>query len=560
MKFSVVTVSYNHAEFIRQTIESVLAQNYPDFEHLIIDGGSTDGTLDILREYPHLRWISEPDRGQSHALNKGFRMATGDVICWLNSDDWYPSHTFSEVGKVIAEYPVVIGGSELAHRDGTPYEKRGNVNRGWYDILKNWVYHSSPDQPSVFFRRHILDEFKLPNGDFIDESLHFAMDYDWWLRIGAKYPLSRYIPRTLSYIRVYDTAKTGAHMSSVYREMSRVFRRHEAARVAIEQNISFIIPSSGPIADFDQPLARINNSALPRIEVLIADASPDTSTQRQNRRKLLDLESLFPRLLLRHVGCAPGTRSAWEATHNALLEAKSPVAVVMDRTATIVTESALNILRIFEQDNVALVLSTKLVDGCAGNGVITAPVALKIPAISDGFAIRTLAYREVSENYSTPMSHLPLRSLSARLIHRAWLALSSSILDVCFVQHSAREYEQAFGLYTNAALLNEFRVDTSTDSFAALRAKNGFALLVPEELWQLARQHLDQAPADWTSLHEWTSEEQLREIVLQRPHFGPARLLLAEALGKRGSRDEAATERNAYVQVSEHEMKSPLYS
>ena len=87
LKISIVTCSYNQAEFIRQNIESVLNQNYPNFEHLIIDGGSTDGTIEILKEYPHLNWVSEPDRGQSDALNKGFRKASGDIIAWINSDD-----------------------------------------------------------------------------------------------------------------------------------------------------------------------------------------------------------------------------------------------------------------------------------------------------------------------------------------------------------------------------------------------------------------------------------------------------------------------------------------
>ena len=88
-RFSVVTPSFNQAEFIRDTIDLVVAQDYPNFEHIVVDGGSTDGTIDILRSYPHLTWTSEPDRGQSDALNKGFSKAQGDVIAWINSDDYY---------------------------------------------------------------------------------------------------------------------------------------------------------------------------------------------------------------------------------------------------------------------------------------------------------------------------------------------------------------------------------------------------------------------------------------------------------------------------------------
>ena len=86
MKISIITPSYNQGRFIEDAIRSVLEQDYPDFEHIVVDNCSTDNTLDVLRKYPHIRWISEPDRGQSHALNKGFRMATGDVLAWLLDD------------------------------------------------------------------------------------------------------------------------------------------------------------------------------------------------------------------------------------------------------------------------------------------------------------------------------------------------------------------------------------------------------------------------------------------------------------------------------------------
>ena len=93
-KISIVTPSYNSAKFIEDCIQSVLKQNYPNFEHIVIDGGSTDGTVEILKQYPHLKWISEPDEGQSDALNKGFKMAEGDILGWLNADDVYLKNVF----------------------------------------------------------------------------------------------------------------------------------------------------------------------------------------------------------------------------------------------------------------------------------------------------------------------------------------------------------------------------------------------------------------------------------------------------------------------------------
>src|SRR5262245_7113023 len=105
---SVVTPSFNQAKFLRANIDSVLSQGYPHLEHIVIDGGSTDGSVDILRNYNHLRWISELDRGQTHALNKGFRMATGEVIGWLNSDDTYCPDVLREVGQKFEDRSIAV--------------------------------------------------------------------------------------------------------------------------------------------------------------------------------------------------------------------------------------------------------------------------------------------------------------------------------------------------------------------------------------------------------------------------------------------------------------------
>ena len=111
-KISVITPSFNQGRFIEQTIQSVVSQGSNSFEHIVIDGGSTDETLEVLRRYPHLKWVSEADEGQSDALNKGFDMAQGEIIAWINSDDWYAPGTFHAVSKFFDENPnedVVMG-------------------------------------------------------------------------------------------------------------------------------------------------------------------------------------------------------------------------------------------------------------------------------------------------------------------------------------------------------------------------------------------------------------------------------------------------------------------
>ena len=124
LKFSVITPSFNNAQYIEQTIKSVLEQNYPNFEHIVIDGGSTDGTVEILKKHSHLKWVSEKDEGQADALNKGFRMATGDIIAWINSDDWYEPNIFGNIAEWFERNPdknIVMGDCNLidpARNDG----------------------------------------------------------------------------------------------------------------------------------------------------------------------------------------------------------------------------------------------------------------------------------------------------------------------------------------------------------------------------------------------------------------------------------------------------------
>ena len=124
---SIVTPSYNQGKFIEDTIQSVLIQNYPNFEHIIVDNCSTDGTVEILKKYPFLKWISEPDKGQTDALNKGFRKATGDIIAYLNSDDQYCPGVFLTVADYFLEHPEckwLCGNVIFTDSKGTVYEKK----------------------------------------------------------------------------------------------------------------------------------------------------------------------------------------------------------------------------------------------------------------------------------------------------------------------------------------------------------------------------------------------------------------------------------------------------
>lgn len=214
MKVSVVTPSYNQGRYIEQTIQSVLSQK-GDFalQYLVIDGGSTDGTIDILKKYNgRLDWVSEKDRGQSHAVNKGFGRAEGEIIGWLNSDDLYEEGAIQKVVAVFQgnkDCQWLVGRCRIVDEDGleirrliTRYKDKW-LNRYSYDRL---LVEDFISQPAVWFRKTFLDEVGLLN-----EHLHYTMDYDLWLRMGAKID-PEIINDYLASFRYYSKSKTGGEL------------------------------------------------------------------------------------------------------------------------------------------------------------------------------------------------------------------------------------------------------------------------------------------------------------------------------------------------------------
>src|SRR5687767_6530831 len=200
---TIITASFEQGRYIRRTIESVLAQGVAGLEYLVHDGGSTDETLTVLAAYDgRLRWVSERDRGQSHAINKGLAAARGEIVGWLNSDDTYAPRALADVLAYFAANPeadVVYGDARYIgeqDEDLSPYPvKAWSVERLRADCFLA--------QPAVFLRRRLVERVGL-----LDEGLHFAMDYDYWLRLvdaGARFA---YLPRVLAHCRVHDRAKT----------------------------------------------------------------------------------------------------------------------------------------------------------------------------------------------------------------------------------------------------------------------------------------------------------------------------------------------------------------
>jgi glycosyltransferase involved in cell wall biosynthesis len=226
-RITVITPSYNQGPFIDQTIQSVLSQGYPNLEYIVLDGASTDNTLEVLKKYDgQLTWISEKDRGQSHAINKGFRMATGEVVAFLNSDDLYLPGALQTVGEYFASHPAsswvtgrcrIIDQDNRVIRKGITHYKNLWLRFASYQTLQITNYVS---QMATFWRREVIEQV----GE-IDESLHYAMEYDFWLRIGRHYKLDVIDPY-LACFRIHASSKAGASASAQFDIELGIIRRH----------------------------------------------------------------------------------------------------------------------------------------------------------------------------------------------------------------------------------------------------------------------------------------------------------------------------------------------
>lgn len=182
MKISIVTITLNRRDFLKKAIESVLRQNYKDFEHIVIDGGSNDGTRELLLEYPHLKWISEKDSGQADAINKGLKLITGDIFGWLNSDDTYPDGTFNRVVEEFKNRPgisMIYGRCNLVNKMG---EVIGHTNMHNHNLRKIIMGFNDINTPAVFLLANVFNEV----GNF-NVSLKATYDVDMWIRIGLNY-------------------------------------------------------------------------------------------------------------------------------------------------------------------------------------------------------------------------------------------------------------------------------------------------------------------------------------------------------------------------------------
>lgn len=229
-KITIVTPSYNQGEYLEETIRSVLLQGYPNLEYIIIDGGSNDNSVEIIKKYsPWLAyWVSEKDQGQSNGINKGFQKATGDIIAWLNSDDYYFQGVLSRVAQEIKPQKkrfVVTGKVFLSNI---------NTFHGLSPVFSryNLLFHLEsgklnlpivmPPQPGIFWHKEVFEKIGL-----LDENLDKTMDYEYWLRMMFPHKYKFYaIPSGFAYYRIYPESKSGQGWHTFNGEYQKVFTQY----------------------------------------------------------------------------------------------------------------------------------------------------------------------------------------------------------------------------------------------------------------------------------------------------------------------------------------------
>jgi glycosyltransferase involved in cell wall biosynthesis len=240
---SIVTPSYNQARYLEQTIRSVLEQDYPNIEYLVADGGSTDGSLDLIRRYADRLawWVSEKDRGQTDAINKGFARAKGDILAWINSDDTYEPHAVAEAVEFLVSHPevgLVYGNANYIDENGSPLGHFPAAQTDFRRLRRGYVHIP---QQAAFWRADLWREVGP-----LDPSFYFAMDYDLWVRLAGRTSL-QYVPRLWANFRLHSQGKSVAADDRCWPEMLKVHYRNGGSWFSIIQAKYYIRKAIGPL-------------------------------------------------------------------------------------------------------------------------------------------------------------------------------------------------------------------------------------------------------------------------------------------------------------------------
>jgi GT2 family glycosyltransferase len=477
-KISVITVSYNHAQFLEANISSVQAQGYPDVEHIIVDGGSTDNTVEILKKYPHLIWSSERDKGQSDALNKGFAKAQGDIIVWLNSDDRLTPGCFKEIVPLLRMHPIALGGCQIVNEVGEPQQVVPNFERDWFDLIKYWVPQSSPAQPSVFFTRALLEASKFSPTEYVDPELFYCMDYDLWLRMARFASFSFRTDKILSVYPVYPSSKTGGDWSYIYREMSRVYRRHQNEIRPTERPITVVIPIQS--ATDAEPLVTTLHSlleqTLPDFEVLLvlSDELPGLPIRW--------VEKNVPHPIHSRLNLRVATAHKERFFEDVINSIRSPEFVWAPPGEVLSPNRLTEVRQAFSEDRMGMILPADPTNATK-HGPLSPGEVFSTPFFPLSFAARRVAVLEsLSLLRAREEEHL-IKELIIYLIHAGWCVYRDSRGRTSLtVSQEKTAHLHAHNDSVNAQIVVTLSEISKTDAFFMNRKNEGLSFDLPQEL------------------------------------------------------------------------------
>ena len=568
--FSIITVTLNEGECLRGAIESVCGQEgCGAIEHIIVDGRASEDTAELVKEFPHLKVIRTQALSHSQALNSGFSIATGDIVSWLSPTDKYARGAFARVAQEIERHPVVMGACGVCDDRGVVLMQVDNVERSWFDTMKYWVAHAVPMQPAVFFKRSILGDLQIDSGEVFDESLHFSMDFDLWLRIQEMYPFSLRIAEVVAYRPQREIVARMVDTAALQAEMSRVFRRHASRRVQPEQNVSFVVPVTESLAAVQPLLNQLGNQTLPSLEVVIVDASGAPEKNREMLEEVWTHVAKNRSITLQYVALpAEGGRSPAAAFDAGVRAARSHFVACLTPSRELSESFAADILRGFSRDEIGLVLPSldqalvdKLFVTKHGTQIFNPAGPFTLPAEPQvECVVRKLAWLDsggFSLHDRVPEFEFSMKRLMVMLAHKAWRIVSEPLLDPLQVSLSVRE--EPFRLYENSVVVDEIARELRRNPFSIMRAKNGFGLVLPDDLWQCAQSIMQRMPEDGALSLGALASEDLREVADKNPVCGPALYCLAEALAREGKLEDAERVRSRWREIHEGEKRSPLY-
>lgn len=229
LKISIITPSFNQGEYIAKTIDSVLSQNYPNLEYYVVDGGSTDNTVEILKSYgDRIKWVSQIDTGQTNAINWGLKKISGDIISYLNSDDLLLPNSLQVISDTFDSNKCewLIGDYQIIDSQGRRVKKHAIVEKYKHLLLAHFsrnlllTVNNFLPQPSTFWSKKAFKKIGL-----FDESLHYTMDYDYWLRLSKEFkPLI--VQREFSQFRLHSQSKSVSGRVKMFEEELRVMEKH----------------------------------------------------------------------------------------------------------------------------------------------------------------------------------------------------------------------------------------------------------------------------------------------------------------------------------------------